>query len=169
MEEHVGGRGVAFKFVHVSFYFENFINYFPPQRQADGNYGFGFPLADAPLAALAVDDTGGVVTAIFENRAEFLGETVEIVGDQMTAPEFAQIMSRVLRRSVTHSHIPRDTYAAVGFRGARDLAECFEFLRVPFPSRRAEIAQCRRLYPSMQTFEAWLQANVEGFAAVLAA
>jgi len=34
--------------------------------RADGNYGFGFPLADARLAALAVDDTGGVVTAIFE-------------------------------------------------------------------------------------------------------
>jgi len=36
------------------------------KKQPDGNYGFGFPLAEAPLAALAVDDTGGVVTAIFE-------------------------------------------------------------------------------------------------------
>ena len=169
MEEHVRLRGVPFTFVHVAFYFENFINYFPPQRQADGNYGFGFPLADAPLAALAVDDTGGVVTAIFENRAKFLGETVEIVGDQMTAQEFAQIMSRVLRRSVTYSHIPRDTYAALGFPRARDLADMFEFLRVHLPSRHMEIAQCRRLYPSMQTFEPWMQANTGGFAAVLAA
>src|SRR6266853_1686532 len=105
MEEHVRLRGVPFTFVHVAFYLENFINYLPPQRQADGNCGFGFPLADAQLAALAVDDTGGVVTTIFENRAEFLGETVEIVGDQMSAQQFAQIMSRVLRRKVTYNHI----------------------------------------------------------------
>ena len=169
MEEHTRLRGVPFTFVHVAFYFENFINYFPLQKQPDGNYGFGFPLAEAPLAARAVDDTGGVVTAIFENRAEFLGTTVEVVGDQMSAQQFAQIMSRVLRRKVTYNHIPRDTDAALGFPGARDLADMFEFLRVHLPNRRAEIAQCRRLYPSMQTFEAWLQANVEGFAAVFAA
>jgi len=164
MEEHARLRGVPFTFVHVAFYFENFVNYFSPRKQADGTYGFGFPLAEAPLASLAVDDTGGVVTAIIENRAEFLGATVEIVGDQMSAGQFAQIMSRVLRRKVTYNHIPRDAYAALGFPGARDLADMFEFLRVHVPSRRAEIAQCRRLYPSMQTFEAWLQSNVEGFA-----
>jgi uncharacterized protein YbjT (DUF2867 family) len=164
MEEHARRRGAPFTFVHVAFYFENFINYFSPRKQADGTYGFGFPLAEAPLASLAVDDTGGVVTAIIENRDDFLGATVEIVGDQMSAGQFAQIMSRVLRRKVTYNHIPRDAYAALGFPGARDLADMFEFLRVHVPSRRAEIAQCRRLYPSMQTFEAWLQSNVEGFA-----
>ena len=83
MEEHARLRGVPFTFVHVAFYFENFVNYFSPRKQADGTYGFGFPLAEAPLASLAVDDTGGVVTAIIENRAEFLGATVEIVGDQI--------------------------------------------------------------------------------------
>jgi len=49
MEEHARLCGVPFTFVHVAFYFENFINYFPPQKQADGNYGFGIPLADAQL------------------------------------------------------------------------------------------------------------------------
>jgi uncharacterized protein YbjT (DUF2867 family) len=100
MEEHARRRGAPFTFVHVAFYFENFINYFSPRKQADGTYGFGFPLAEAPLASLAVDDTGGVVTAIIENRDDFLGATVEIVGDQMSAGQFAQIMSRVLRRKV---------------------------------------------------------------------
>jgi hypothetical protein len=120
-----------------------------------------------------VNDSGTLLPIrevdIGENRAEFLGETVEIVGDQMTALQFAKIMSRVLRRSVKYSHIPRDTYAALGFPSARDLADMFEFLRLHLPSRRAEIAQCRRLYPSMQTFEPWVQANTGGFAAVLAA
>jgi uncharacterized protein YbjT (DUF2867 family) len=168
MEEYTCQRSVPFTFVHVAFYFENFMNYFPPQRRAEGSYSFGFPLADARLGAVAVEDTGGVVTAIFERRAEFLGRTVEIIGDEMAAQEFAQIMSRVLGRRVTYNHIPRDTYAALGFPGARELADMFEFLRGHLPSRRAEIARCRQLYPPMQTFEPWLQANAGRFAALLA-
>jgi len=169
MEEHTRQRGVPFTFVHVAFYFENFLSYFPPQRQSDGSYAFGLPLGDAGLGAVAVEDTGGVVTAIFEKRAEFLGKTVEIIGDEMTAQQYAQIMSRVLGRRVTYNHIPRETYAALGFSGARELADMFELFRVHLLSRRAEIAQCRQLYPPMQTFEPWLQANAGRFAALLAA
>src|SRR5262245_39774077 len=130
MEEYARKRGVPFTFVHVAFYFENFMRYFPPQKQEHGEFGFGFPLADTPLGALAVEDTGGVVTAIFEQRSEFLGKTVEIVGDQIPAAQFAEIMSRVLKSSVTYTHIPRETYAAMGFLGARELADMFEFLRL---------------------------------------
>jgi len=168
MEEHARKRGVPFTFVHVAFYFENFINYFPPQKQDDGTYNFGFPLADAALATIAAEDTGGVVTAIFEKRSEFLGQTVEIVGDQMPAAHFAQIMSRVLDLNVTYSHIPRETYAATGFPGARELADMFDFLRIYLPNRSAEIARCRQLYPAMQTFEPWLQRNAERFSVMLA-
>jgi len=74
--------GVPFTFVHVAFYFENFI-----QGRPTGNYGFGFPLADARSQLWRSTTLVVWVTAIFENRAEFLGETVEIVGDQMTAQE----------------------------------------------------------------------------------
>jgi len=169
MEEHARKRGVPFTFVHVAFYFENFTRYFPPRKQDDGNYSFGFPLADTPLATLAVEDTGGVVAAIFERPAEFLGETIEVVGDQMPAEQFAQIMSRVLGVDITYSHIPRDTYAALGFPGARELADMFDFLRLHLPNRQAEIAQCRELYPAMQRFEPWLQAHAGQFTAMLAA
>jgi uncharacterized protein YbjT (DUF2867 family) len=168
MEHYARKLGVPCTFVHVAFYFENFIKYFPPQKQDDGTYNFGFPLADTALATLAVEDTGGVVTAIFEKRSEFLGQTVEIVGDQMPAAQFAQIMSRVLDLSVTYSHIPRETYAAMGFPGARELADMFDFLRLYLPNRCAEIAKCRQLYPAMQTFEPWLQAKAERFSAMLA-
>ena len=168
MEEYARKLGVPYTFVHVAFYFENFINYFPPQKQDNGTYNFGFPLADTALASLAAEDTGGVVTAIFEKRSAFLGQTVEIVGDQMPAAQFAQIMSRVLGVIVRYSHIPRETYAAMGFPGARELADMFDFLRLHLPNRCPEIAQCRELYPAMQTFEPWLQANAERFSAMLA-
>jgi len=164
MEEHAQLRNVPFTFVHVAFYFENFLNYFPPQRQPDGSYSFAFPLGDACLGAVGVEDVGGVVARIFESRAEFVNKTVEIIGDEMPAQEYAQIMSRALKRKITYSHVPRETYAAMGFPGARELADMFEFLRVYTPSRCAHITRCRQLFPEMQRFEPWIARNVERFA-----
>src|SRR5215831_10317718 len=40
MEAHAQLRSVPFTFVHVAFYYENFLNYFPPLRQPDGSYSF---------------------------------------------------------------------------------------------------------------------------------
>ena len=169
MEDHAQLRNVPFTFVHVAFYYENFLNYFPPQRQPDGSYSFGFPLGDACLGAVAAEEIGGVVARIFANRAEFVNTTVEIIGDEMPAQEYAQIMSRVLKRKITYSHVPRETYAAMGFPGARELADMFEFLRVYTPSRRAHITQCRQLFADMQPFESWLEKSVQKFTGLLEA
>ena len=163
MEEHVQRRNVPFTFVHVAFYYENFLNYFPPLREPDGSYSFGFPLGDANLGAVAAEDIGGVVAKIFESRAEFVNKTVEIIGHEMPAQEYAQIMSRVLKRKIIYSHVPRETYASMGFPGARELADMFEYLRIYTPSRRPHITQCRQLFADMQTFEAWLEKNVYKF------
>ena len=163
MEEHARLRNVPFTFVHVAFYYENFLNYFPPQRQSDHSYSFGFPLGDACLGAVAAEDIGGVVTKIFESRAEFVHRTVEIIGDEMPSMEYAQIMSRILKRKINYSHIARETYASMGFPGARELADMFEFLRVYRPSRRSHIIRCRQLFASMERFETWLENNVQKF------
>src|SRR5262249_16640115 len=144
-----------FTFVHVAFYFENFLTYFPPRRQPDGSCSFSFPLGDACLGGVAVEDIGGVVAEIFARQPEFVYETVEIIGDEMPAQEYAQIMSRVLMRKIAYHHIPRDTYAALPIAGAQALADMFEFLRVYTPSRRAHITRCRQLVPDMQRFEIW--------------
>jgi len=92
--------------------------------------------------------------------------TVEIVGDQIERSGVAQIMSRVLRRSVTYSHIPRDTYAALGFPSARDLADMFEFLRVRLLANAWKSHSAGGCIHRCKTFEVWVQANTGGFAAV---
>jgi len=163
MEEHAQLRNVPFTFVHVAFYYENFLNYFPPQRQPDGSYCFRFPLGEAQLGAVAAEDVGGVVAKIFESWAEFVNKTLEIIGDEMPAQQYAEIMSQFLGRKITYAHIFRDDYASMGFPGARELADMFEFLRVYTPSRRKHITQCRQLFAEMQTFELWLENNVQKF------
>jgi len=163
IEEHAQLRGAPFTFVHVAFYYENFLNYFPPRCQPDGSYSFGFPLGDAQLGAVAAEDIGGVVATILESPAEFSTKTIEIIADEMPAKEYAEIMTCLLRRKIAYGHVARETYASMEIPGARELADMFEFLRAYTPSRREHITHCKQLFAGMQNFETWLKKNVEKF------
>jgi len=166
MEEYAQLRNMPFTFVHVAFYYENFLSYFPPRRQPDGSCSFGFPLGDACLGGVAADDIGGVVAEIFARQLEFVHQTVEIIGDEMPAQEYAKIMSSVLMRKIAYNHIPRETYAALPFPGGQALADMFEFLRVYTPSRRIHITRCQQLFADMQGFESWLGKNADKFTGI---
>ncbi|MFQ5927526.1 MAG: NmrA/HSCARG family protein, partial [Terriglobia bacterium] len=150
LEEYARGRGLAATFVHVAFYFENFLSFFPPRKQDGGTFSFGFPQGDTPLAGVAVEDVGGVVAAIFDRRADFRGKTVGIVGDDLPPQTYAEIMTRVLGKKVVYNYIPREVFSSFAFPGAEDLANMFEFNRLHIPNRQADLTQSRALYLRMQ-------------------
>jgi uncharacterized protein YbjT (DUF2867 family) len=168
IEDYARSAGLPATFVHVAFYFENFIDYFPPQRQENGSYVFGFPQGETPLAAVAVDDVGGVVTAIFDRGEELLGQTVGIVGDDQPPADYAAALSRELGKTVLYAHVPHAMFAQLGFPGADDLANMFEFNRLYIPNRRSELEQSRSLYPGMRSFASWVQANREALVKIVA-
>lgn len=168
LEEYTRQLGIPATFVHVAFYYENFLAFSPPQKQEDGTYAFGFPQGDTPLAAVSVEDLGGVVLEIFRNRADFLGKLVGVVGDDRPAAEYAEIMTRVLRKPIVYNYIPRDVFASFDFPGADDLANMFEFNRLHVPERKADLAESTKLYPEIQSFESWLAANRDKFDEILA-
>ncbi|HEY1204643.1 MAG: NmrA/HSCARG family protein [Bryobacteraceae bacterium] len=169
IEEYSRGLGLPATYVHVAFYYENFLTYFPPRRLEDGSFVFAFPQGDAPLAAVAVEDTGGVVAALFDRGAETMGRVVGVAGDEEPCQAYAATMSRVTGQRIAYQHVPREAFAALGFPGAEDLANMFEFFRRFVPSRRAEIEESRMLYPGMRSFETWLVENRERFRGVLSA
>jgi len=159
IEEHARELKLGATFVNVAFYFENFIHFFPPQKNADLSYAFAFPQGDVPLAGVAVEDLGGVVAGIFADPEAFRDKTVGVVGDDLPCAEYAATMSRVLGKKVVYSHMPREQYAALGFPGADDLANMFEYNRLHIPNRQADIHESLRLYPGMQRFEPWVKEN----------
>jgi uncharacterized protein YbjT (DUF2867 family) len=167
LEQYSRGLALPATYVHVAFYYENFLSFFPPRPAADGSLSFGFPQGDVPLATVAAEDVGGVVAPLFERRSEFLGRVVGIAGDEVPPESYAATMSRILGRRVVYEHVPRETFAALPFAGAEDLANMFEFNRRFVPSRRAEIEECRTLYPELLTFDQWLTANSERFRSAL--
>lgn len=167
LEEHARVRELPATFVHIAFYYENFLTFFPPQKQEDGSYSFGFPQGDTPLAMVSVEDVGGIVAPVFTRREEFLGRTIGIVGDDRPCAEYASDMSRVLGKTIRYQHIPREVFAGFGFPGADDLANMFEFNRTRIPNRNADLEESRKLYAQIRTFYTWLEQNRARFENVL--
>ena len=158
-EELARKLGIPATFIHVPFYFENFLYFFPPRPAGDGVYAFGFPQGATPLAAMSVEDVGAAVASIFEQPQAFIGKVVKLAGDEIPAKEYAAAMSRAAGVDVRYAYMPREAFAALGFPGAEDLADMFEYYRLHIPSRVRDIETTRTLAPQLQDFETWITRN----------
>jgi uncharacterized protein YbjT (DUF2867 family) len=150
-------------YVQPAFYYENFFDFFPPQKGEDDIYHFGFPQGDTKLAMLSIEDLGGVVAAIFDHPAEYIGRTVGVVAADDTCTEYARLMSKVLNKNIQYNYIPRDIYAGFAFPGAVELANMFEVQRLYILNRQMDLIESYGLNPGMQSFESWLNKNKERF------
>jgi uncharacterized protein YbjT (DUF2867 family) len=169
LEEYARAKPTPATFVRVAFYYENFLSHFAPSPRAGGDLVIGFPQGDTPLTAVSVEDVGGVVAAIFERREEFLGAAVGIAGDELPPARYAETLAEVMGRPVAYQHIPREAFAALDLPGACELANAFEFNRIFFPSRQADLAQSRELFPDIRPFAVWARENAVRFRDQLAA
>ncbi|CAA9307064.1 MAG: hypothetical protein AVDCRST_MAG11-1223 [uncultured Gemmatimonadaceae bacterium] len=169
LEDDARERGLPVTFVRVAFYYENFLSFFPPRPQEDGSFGFGFPQGDTPLAAVSVEDVGGVVAPIFARPDAFTGRTVGVVGDDRPVSAYAEAMSGALGRRVAYRHVPREVFASLGFPGAEELANMFDVQRRFVPTRQDDLEESRALYPAIRSFDAWVAANAPQLERVLTA
>jgi hypothetical protein len=73
----------------------------------------------------------------------------------------AAMLTRALGREVIYDSVPPEVYRSLGFPGAEDLGNMFQFKRdfeKDFCGARS-LDFFRSLNPSLQTFEAWLERN----------
>jgi uncharacterized protein YbjT (DUF2867 family) len=160
LEQYTRERGLPAAFCHVAFYYENFFTFFPPRAQPYGMFAFGFPQGDTPLAAVSVEDAGSVIANyLMQPDAPFQGEQIGVVGDHLPCAEYAAAITEVVGKRVLYRHIPRETFAALGFPGAEDLANMFDLNRRFIPNRTAELEQSKALYPSLRSFATWMAQN----------
>ncbi len=154
--------GVPTTFLLTSFYWENLIYFgMGPRKQPDGTLAIMFPLGDAKLPGIAAEDIGKCAYGIFKKGRELVGKTVGIAGQHLTGAEMAAALGRALGREVRYRAVPPEVYRGLGFPGADDLGNMFQFKRdfndVFCGARKPEVA--RALNPSLQTFDAWLERN----------
>jgi uncharacterized protein YbjT (DUF2867 family) len=149
-------------FLLASFYWDNFVAFgMGPRPGPDGSLVLALPLGGAKLPGIAVEDIGKCAYGVLARGAEYVGRRVGIAGEVLTGPEMAGAMSRALGRPVGFFDMPFDQYRALGFPGADDLGNMFQYQALyndEFCKTR-DVGLARKLDPELQGFSTWLERN----------
>ena len=149
-------------FVMAAFYWENFIYFgMGPRKGPDGNVVLALPLGGAKLPGIGTEDIGRCVHGVFRRGPSTAGQRFGLAGETLTGQELAAKMGRVLDAKVGFYDVPFDAFRALGFPGAEDLGNMFQYqaLRGEEFYQARDPVQSRALNPALQTFDQWLLAN----------
>jgi uncharacterized protein YbjT (DUF2867 family) len=157
-------QGVPTTFLLTSFYWDNLIHFgMGPKPAADGRLAFILPMDDKKLPGIAAEDIGRCAYGIFKRGEEFIGKTVGIAGEHLDGRQMAAALAKALGTPVVHDAMAPAAYRKLGFPGADDLGNMFQFKRDFNEAFRAarSVKFSRSLNPALQTFESWLAANAK--------
>jgi uncharacterized protein YbjT (DUF2867 family) len=156
--------GVPTTFLLTSFYWDNLIHFgMGPRKGADGQLVFALPMGDKKLPGIAAEDIGRCAYGVFKRGSELIGRTVGIAGEHPTGAQMAATLGKVLGQPVSYYPMPFDAYRKLGFPGADDLGNMFQYkhdFETDFCGARS-LEFSRSLNPQLQTFEAWVTANAK--------
>jgi len=157
-------RKVPTTLLYTSFYWDNLIHFgMQPQRGADGVLDFVLPMGQAMLPGIAAADIGACAFGIFARGEELIGKSIGIAGEHLTGAQMAEQLAQAIGEPVRHVALSPKEFAALGFPGADDLANMFqfktEFEDIFCSARRVESS--RELNPRLQSFKQWLAQNAK--------
>src|SRR6266436_3965002 len=151
-------------FVIAPGYYQNFVGFLAPQKQADGSVGWALPL-DPDVRCLHMGDIrelGNIVAGAFAHPDEAgHGEYLPLVGDFLSFNEIVETLNRQ-GHNFSYKQIPKETFAAL-FPGAAELAEMFGYWEAHTylgSDSSDRIALANKIAGRQPTkFAAWAQVN----------
>jgi uncharacterized protein YbjT (DUF2867 family) len=156
--------GLPVTLLLTSFYWENLIYFgMGPKKGADGKLAIAFPMGDKKLPGMAAEDIGKAAYGIFKKGREYIGKTIGIAGEHLTGSQMAVALTKALGQDVRYHDMAPDAYRALGFPGADDLGNMFQFKRdfnQDFCKARS-LSASRALNPDLQDFATWLAHNAD--------
>jgi len=151
----------------TSFYWDNLIHFgMGPTAGEDGELVFALPMGERKLPGIAAADIGACAYGIFKRGTELVGKTVGSAGEHLSGAEMAAALGKALGRPVRYVAVPFATYRSLGFPGADDLGNMFQFkhdFEADFCGARP-VDESRRLHPALQDFSRWLAVNKDRLA-----
>jgi uncharacterized protein YbjT (DUF2867 family) len=149
IEEYVRTQGIPWTIFRPVSFMENLNN--PDTRNSILNGELALALdPDIPMQLIAVDDIGAFVTKAFEDPEYYVGRAIDIAGDELTGPEMADILSRVVGRQVSYKQLSVDDMRAYG----SDTAMMWDWLNLR--GYDANIPVLREIFPTMKNFDNWV-------------
>ncbi len=161
--DHVfANEGGPTSYLYAAFYWENFIHFgMGPRVGEDGKLVLALPLGGVKLPGISAGDIGRCAYGIFKKGASAVGQKFGIAGEILSGAEMAAKMQKAIGRDIAFVDVPFDVYRGLGFPGAEDLGNMFQFQAIlgdAFMKSRSP-ALARELNPALLSFDAWLAAN----------
>jgi uncharacterized protein YbjT (DUF2867 family) len=155
--------GVPTTFLWTTFYWDNLYMFgLAPKKGEDGKYAWAFPLGNAKMAGIAVEDIGKCALGIFKGGNQYVGQTVGIMGEAISVEDMGKELTKQLGIGpVTYNAVDANTYRSWGFPGADEMGNMFQVYRDfegPFLASRS-VETAKTLNPALQNFSQWLSTN----------
>jgi uncharacterized protein YbjT (DUF2867 family) len=148
--------------LYTSFYWDNLIHFgMGPKKGPDGVLAITLPLADKRMSGMAAEDIGKCAFGVFREGTANIGKSVGIAGEHLSGAQMAAELAKALGQTVRYNAITPEQYRGLGFPGADDLGNMFQFYAefegAFMKARPLDVA--RRLNPELQTFADFLARN----------
>lgn len=122
-----------------------------PGMGLDKSFFVSFVREDQKAQVIAVQDIGKIVAGIFAAPSNFIGQTIEIAGDEVTGRSLQQSLSRAAGKPISYSRFPDSLLQENAFLGR--LADLFDDGRL---AGHADIGKLRRAFGPLLSFDDWL-------------
>jgi uncharacterized protein YbjT (DUF2867 family) len=153
IDEHIRELGLPATVLKPVFFYEN-LEAFAESIIDDGQ--LALPLAEGVgLQMVGVDDLGHAAAVAFEHPDEFVGESIDLAGDEKTLEETAAVVSAVTGVDVEAVHVPIDD--AYETFGEEFTVMCEWFNEVGYSADIEALEE--RFGFDFATLEAYLRAN----------
>lgn len=155
IEAYIRSIGVPATVLRPVYFMENWRHTVPEPANSERIGAIALD-ADTPLQMIAVADIGRIAAEAFAHRGEFIGETIEIAGDELTVRQIAEAFTRADGIPTRFERQPADQLRT----HAQELAKMYDWLDEH--GHRADIAALRARFPELLTFEDWLRTGSRG-------
>jgi uncharacterized protein YbjT (DUF2867 family) len=152
VEDYLRGSGMPYTILRPVYFMQNW-EMFGRDQILGGT--LAQPLdPDRPLQMLDAEDIGVFAAMAFENPEGWIGREVDLAGDEMTMPEVAATVSRVIGREVGYYQVPWDQFEEAAGEEAAVMYRWFND-----HGYEADIAALREEHPGLVTFERYLRTH----------
>jgi uncharacterized protein YbjT (DUF2867 family) len=149
IEQHISSLKLPATILRPAWFMENFLTTQFRSSILEGT--LSMPLKpNKTLQMIAVDNIGGFAAIAFENPDKYIGQAIDIAGDELTMPQVAQKLSRVIEREVRYLEMPMEQMKAI----SADWAAMFQWFNDY--GYNSDISRLRRMLPDLIDFETWL-------------
>jgi uncharacterized protein YbjT (DUF2867 family) len=149
VERHIRDLGISAAILGPAYFMDNLLTV-GARALARGRYAT--PLSpNRVVQQISTEDIGAFAVLALENEARFAGKRIDIASDELTGVEVAEILSRVLGKTIAYEQTPMDP--------ASERSIMYAWLeRVGYS---ADLAALRRDHPELapRRFETWARAQ----------